>query len=442
MKWEHEVRDPIHAFVRMSHYERQVVDSAPFQRLRHIHQLALTNLVYPGATHKRFEHCLGVMELAGRVFDTVTQPEHLKHAADLVPQLTERSTLLYWRSVVRMAALCHDLGHQPFSHAGEELLPDGEDHESITERFIASPELAEILGASDRPIMPENVIELAVKRPGLPPWKQLLAEIVQSNFFGVDRIDYLLRDSLHAGVAYGRFDHFRLLDTVRILPPAPADDRSDGVEATPALGVERGGLQSAEALLLARHFMFRQVYLHPVRRIYDKHLEDFLSLWLDDGRFGTDTEALLTMDDNRVLVGIGEANADPDHPAHDPARRIARREHFKTVYEPTRPDYRVNFNAGHVVADALKAELGEDAVRHSFYRPKDAAVDFPVLVKGEVEAASSWLELLTEVPPTRFDAVFVAPDRVAEAEGWLKTHKDAVLEQSEGESDDEPGGKR
>jgi HD superfamily phosphohydrolase len=346
----------------------------------------------------------------------------------------------YWRTVVRMAALCHDLGHQPFSHAGEELLPKGEDHESITERFITSPEMSAILADSDLPITPEHVAELAVKRPGLPPWKQLLAEIIQSNFFGVDRIDYLLRDSHHAGVAYGRFDHFRLLDTVRILPPARTGDAGDGVEATPALGVERGGLESAETLLLARHYMFRQVYLHPVRRIYDKHLEDFLRLWLPEGRFGTDTDALLNMDDNRVLVGINDASADLDHPAHDPARRIVKREHFRKVFEPTRPDYRVNLDAGKVIADALSKELGEDAVRWSFYRPKDAAVDFPVLVKGEIEAASNWLEVLTRVPPTRFDAVFVAPERLAEAEAWLKANKDSVLEHTEDESDDDDGG--
>ena len=73
----HEIRDPIHVFIRLSTDERKIVDSAPFQRLRHIHQLALTYLVYPGATHKRFEHSLGVMELASRVFDVITQPDNL-----------------------------------------------------------------------------------------------------------------------------------------------------------------------------------------------------------------------------------------------------------------------------------------------------------------------------------------------------------------------------
>src|SRR5712691_11793110 len=77
MKYTHEFRDPIHTFISVRTDERRVIDSRPFQRLRHIHQLALTYLVYPGATHKRFEHSLGVMHLASRIFDVVTAPENL-----------------------------------------------------------------------------------------------------------------------------------------------------------------------------------------------------------------------------------------------------------------------------------------------------------------------------------------------------------------------------
>ncbi len=91
----------------------------------------------------------------------------------------------------------------------------------------------------------------------------------------MDRVDYLLRDSHHAGVAYGKFDHYRLIDTLRILPPAQSNENEGFQE--PALGVEEGGIQSAEALMLARYFMYSQVYFHPVRRIYDIHTEGFSS---------------------------------------------------------------------------------------------------------------------------------------------------------------------
>src|SRR5713226_8718193 len=99
----HEIRDPIHTFIKLNSHERAVVDSAPYQRLRNIHQLALTFLVYPGATHTRFEHCLGVMDLASRIFDVVTTESNLAEApTELLPP---REMFLYWRQVLRLAAL-------------------------------------------------------------------------------------------------------------------------------------------------------------------------------------------------------------------------------------------------------------------------------------------------------------------------------------------------
>lgn len=132
VKHLHEFRDPIHTFISVRTDERRVIDSAPFQRLRNIHQLAMTYLVYPGATHKRFEHSLGVMELASRIFDVVTNPQNLLDdtVRKIVPDEEGRR---YWKSAIRMAALCHDLGHLPFSHAAEkELLPNGYNHERLT----------------------------------------------------------------------------------------------------------------------------------------------------------------------------------------------------------------------------------------------------------------------------------------------------------------------
>ena len=89
-KHVHEIRDPIHVFVRLDSDERAVLDSRPFQRLRHIHQLALTYMVYPAATHRRFEHSLGVMELAGRVFDVVTNPANVSDAIrGILPEIAQ-----------------------------------------------------------------------------------------------------------------------------------------------------------------------------------------------------------------------------------------------------------------------------------------------------------------------------------------------------------------
>lgn len=253
----HEIRDPVHVFVRITPAERDLVNSRPFQRLRHIHQLALTYLVYPGATHKRFEHSLGVMELASRVYDVVTSTDNLRQDVRDLPgaQVTHGFDHEYWKRALRVAALCHDLGHLPFSHASEkQLLPAGWTHEAISAKIIRDSEITPIL--KDMKLDPEDVVKLALgpkdaaKLPENPipeftSWETLLSEIIVGDAFGVDRMDYLLRDSLHAGVAYGRFDHYRLIDTLRILPAPPSGD--DKVSERPQLGVEEGGVQSSEA---------------------------------------------------------------------------------------------------------------------------------------------------------------------------------------------------
>jgi HD superfamily phosphohydrolase len=140
-----EIRDPIHVFVRYGPDEEKIIASHAFQRLRYIHQLALTYLVYPGATHRRFEHSLGVMEVASRIYDVVTNPQNIYHEAvrEFVPRgKDDRRGHEYWRQVLRCAALCHDLGHLPFSHASEkDLLPEGWDHERLSQEIIMGKDL-------------------------------------------------------------------------------------------------------------------------------------------------------------------------------------------------------------------------------------------------------------------------------------------------------------
>jgi HD superfamily phosphohydrolase len=427
----HEIRDAIHVFVRLDSHEREVLNSRPFQRLRHIHQLALTYLVYPGATHKRFEHSLGVMELASRVFDVVTDNATDEIRARLEP-LNNPDERRYWRRVLRMAALCHDVGHLPFSHAAEkQLLPSGWDHEGLTRAIISCDEMRAIWDRITPPLRHEDIVRLAVgpkKAKDLPfsDWETILSEMIVGDAFGVDRMDYLLRDSHHAGVAYGKFDHYRLVDTLRFLPIAPPGESGDSKEA--ALGVEEGGIQSAEALMLARYFMYSQVYFHPVRRIYDLHLMEFLREWLPGGTFSTDIHQHLRCTDNEVTAALLEAALDRSKPGYVHARRIVGREHFKVLYERNPDDVNINPEAGHAVFDALSSQFGAENFRHDRHHQSTGPPDFPVRLRdGQIVSSLAVSETLNHVPVVSVDYVFAERSILSKASEWLRANRADVV---------------
>jgi HD superfamily phosphohydrolase len=442
-----EIRDPLHVFVKLRVSELPVLNCAAFQRLRHVHQLALSYLVYPGATHKRFEHSLGVMELATRIFDVVVDPEHLTDdVRDIVP--TDPFEKEYWRRVLRVAALCHDTGHLPFSHAAErELLPDGADHEALTAKVIRSDEMLQLW--HDMKLDADDIVKLAVEPEDigvLPPWQAILNEIITGGSFGADRMDYLLRDSLHAGVAYGRFDHFRLIDSLRILPAPPtdggtrADSSAKGSSASrePQLGIELGGLESAEALVLARYFMFSQVYLHRVRRIYDIHLKDFLQAWLPERKFSLDLDAHLAMTDNEVLTELRAAAGDAGHPGHIHARRILMREHFKVLYAPSPDELAANDDAAEQVFEAAVERFGAEHVRFDRYTKGAGSVEFPVLQRnGKSGSSTSVSGVLARVPEASTQHVFVSRDEFENGRRWRDANLASLVEPRVEEEDDD-----
>ncbi len=399
------------------------------QRLRHIHQLALTYLVYPGATHRRFEHSLGVMELAGRVFDVITHPANVQGEAARSTVPLDEGDRTYWRRAVRMAALFHDTGHLPFSHAAEgELLPAGWDHERLTDEIIRSEEMRPIW--EEVKVFPRDVAKLALGPKKLPevnftPWEALLAEIIVGDAFGVDRMDYLLRDAYHAGVAYGRFDHLRLIDTLRILPQTDTGE--------PTLGIEQGWLHTAEGLLLARYFMYTQVYFHRVRRICDFHLRKFLKQWLPGGKFPTTLADHLGRTDNDVLAALAQAADDPGHAGHDHARRLLKRGQFRRLYEWNPDDAALNQQAGERIARAAAGQFGEDTVHYFRYNEQRDNVPFPVCQHdGRVVSSLQVSDVLKNVPRIFAEYVFIAPEKSADAERWLGENRAEIISPSGG----------
>lgn len=315
----HIFRDPIHGFIKVYDIERKIIDTSVFQRLRRIKQLGTTYLVYHGADHTRFAHSLGVMELADRVFNTIVEKD--KTGDKIVDWTQDREQVDRKRVLIRLVALLHDIGHPAFSHVGEkELFKPGSSHKQYPARIIREhSELRQVLESQEikeMDITPDKLADF-ILGIGVDP---LLQQIIDGPL-DVDKMDYLWRDSYYAGVHYGRFDVDRLINTLLIAK----------LRQQPMLGIEEGGILAAEGLILARYYMFLQVYFHDIRRAYDFHLTDFLKSVLTDGKYPEDLQEYLVYDDCYVVHLMKEVMKKDDENG-DKARIFIERKHYKPIH--------------------------------------------------------------------------------------------------------------
>jgi HD superfamily phosphohydrolase len=287
--------------------------------------------------------------------------------------------------------------------------------------------------ASGTPISAEHVKKIAVgqkklKETPFTEWEAILSEIVTGDALGVDRIDYLLRDSHHAGVAYGKFDYHRLVDSMRLLPRSS----DEGGSREPGLGIEMGGLHSAEALLLARYFMYEQVYFHPVRRIYDIHLKEFMSEYFGERKYPVDLDGHLNTTDNEIFTAIAIAARDPSLPGHSSAKLICDRRHFRKVYERDQGGDAASLDVGARIFEAVKTTFGEEKVRFDSFRQKSNSTDFPILTDGgDIRSSLAVSDVLVRMPLTAIDFIFCEKDIEGEVRRWIEANQVSIL-QSEG----------
>jgi HD superfamily phosphohydrolase len=302
-----EIRDPIHGPISVSAPELAVIDSQYFQRLRNIKQLGFSELTFPGASHSRFLHSLGAMHLAGLAFDAVFRD------APWLP-LDERAR---FRQTVRLATLCHDLGHPPLSHTSEVLLPTvgalaiphlaGQDphahasHEHYTLKLLLDSGLTEILtrACAAEGILPLHVAALLSDQVQTPTeafesqgrnLQNILAALASSEL-DVDRMDYLLRDSYFTGVSYGKFDVDWLIGHLTHYE-APGGQLH--------LALHDRAIFTFDDFLLSRHHMFLMVYFHKKSVCYDHMLRRFYDEFPDICRASADPEQYLGLDDHSV----------------------------------------------------------------------------------------------------------------------------------------------
>ena len=224
--------------------------------------------------------------------------------------------------------MVHDIGHLPFSHSSEGILPKkskgrANKHEDVSIAIVRGEELTRILKRHFYREAADHVCRLLDESADVPPELLILRKLL-SGQFDADKMDYLSRDSLHCGVGYGNFDYLRLLETIRIKKA-----EQGGFE----LSVERGGLHTLEAMMLARYWMFTQVYFHKTRRIYERYLSNYLQRWYS-GQYA-DLQNVLNYDDISLMAGIvaDSRSRTGDAERRGWAQRIVNRQHHRVVYE-------------------------------------------------------------------------------------------------------------
>lgn len=258
-------RDPVHKLIWIDPEHElfllDLINTRPVQRLRRVRQLGVSWLTYHGAEHSRFSHSMGVMHVAGRIVNTL----YSRYRSD--NGIIETINLNY--KAVLAAAILHDIGHAPFSHAMERLFPANADHEKRSTKLILEGEVATVLYKHE--IDPRIVCDILEKI--VTPEKRFLCDVVSSQL-DADRMDYLLRDSLFAGVEYGNYDMEWIVNHLCLCrEPLGVQKSTENSVAPLRLSLDKKrGVYPAQQLIMGRYHMTMQVYFHKVTRGFEAQL--------------------------------------------------------------------------------------------------------------------------------------------------------------------------
>lgn len=351
-------RDPIHGFIEVSEFEKKIINSFAFQRLRHIKQLAFTYMVYHGAEHTRFGHSLGVMHLVSQAFQSAINNalsnSEIKEKTSKIFTYKKRA---WYEQILRLMALTHDLGHAPFSHAAESVFPSNMSHEDYTEKIIKETEIGDYITeigeefvkdyGEDYNITPELICDIYMGRDPGPNSEFTFLKTFLDSELDCDKMDYLLRDSTYCGVNYGKFDVERLISSLTIYFQGE----------TPKLAIKHGGVHAFEEFVLARYFMFVQVYFHRTRRFFDIQYSRALPKILPNGKFPENTNEYLEWDDDKMMLLLKQHLNDVEE-----CKSLINRLVYKTIYatkpHPESGDQRL-FN---VIKKTLSESIGRENI--------------------------------------------------------------------------------
>ncbi|MFP4139670.1 MAG: HD domain-containing protein [Phycisphaerae bacterium] len=320
------IRDPVHNYIPVDSFTRKLLDTPEVQRLRYISQLGVSSFAYPGACHTRLSHAIGTYHLMNAAI------RHLEKDPIASKQLNK-----HCQKTLRAAALLHDIGHAPFSHLLESTF--GGNHEDRTCQIIrdTNTQLGALLAGEG---LADDVANLIDKEDSSHPlWMKSLL----SSQLDVDRMDYLLRDSHFTGAGYGRFDSYRLINTMELTREAEHEEQEALLHPT----WPRKAIIALEEYIFARYYMYSAVYYHKTTRGYEKLLQAVLDraakLARDDDcpPCEPDMELLLggdvpndrfcRMSDSTVLSALHRWLDTPDRVLSDLCRRFLHRDGFKSI---------------------------------------------------------------------------------------------------------------
>ena len=336
------IRDPLWNNIRVDPLALRLIDTRAFQRLRYVRQLGLAYLVYPGASHSRFEHALGAYNLA-------------RHA---LAMLEERGFLQGLPAdeclVVRCAALLHDIGHYPYSHALEEI--GALHHEEVARPLITTGEVADVLREELGHDAPERIMALVRGRSD-----SALQGLI-SGSLDLDKIEYLKRDAFMCGVNYGDIDVDRLLNSLTVV------DDPDGRGR--AVGMYEKGLSALESLLFAKYQMYRNVYWHHAVRSATAMYKRLVDGALRAGSLSAETLAAYT--DEGLLYELARRAPSPLLSA------LRERRLYKRVFEC--PAAELPSGEGEWIADdrALVVAVEDQLAREVGLSAGEILLDYPV----------------------------------------------------------------
>ncbi len=297
------VRIPPDKTVPLTPRVRRLLDSSPLRRLASVRQLGLVSLVYPGAVHSRLEHSLGVYQLALTFLASLHGDKRFRET------ISEQDAAAFL-----VAAILHDIGHWPYCHPIEDMdLPDMPRHEERTSQLISTDEITKLL-STDWGLQPERIAQLILGTASDPSGK--IIHSLLSGPIDVDKMDYLMRDSLHAGVPYGRhFDQDRLLASLCL--------NANGE----SLAITEKGRTAAELMVFARYVMFSEVYWHHAVRSATAMLQR--TVWLSRERL--DTDLLVQSTEDTFVKQLSDAAQNSDAQSISEGLFGPRRKLFKRI---------------------------------------------------------------------------------------------------------------